>query len=652
MGFHNATILTIPPGSSLSAVATVPTTSGGDALFAFYNADEVTTPLTKPSDFTQIDTYRTSTYDNNTAGIWSYTANGGAGFPSSGGPTTYTFTAPAQVFPSTSLLLMSWTGLGVTPTDAQPTVINAQHITPTGALSLNGVTAAAGDEILIFIAGDAISSASDVFSATATGYTQKANGGDGFSPVIVLASSSTVSAGATGAIPVSITSVPSGEDFGGLIAWVVAMPASGGGGIGPLVGDPVMLRAAMAPRRAAAPVDVLPKLAVPKAWSADSDYRRQTPVLRASAPIDVLPKLVVPKPWSADSAPSAVGARPSRAAALNAPLPALPAGSLAAWSGDTSIARLQPPSTRASDAPLPALAATSVLAPIVDGATPTRSARAVQAQPGDQVFSSLGVKWAPDVLFVRAIPVAARVLGDAPFPAVSVLPTWAGEGPPNRAQAAQRRPWQDVPLPGIAVLAALAWAPEGPTSRALPVPRRAGQDVPLPSIAAAALAWAPEAQPSRARPVQARAVQDTTLPAVRIALPWVPDAVQVRVQATARAQPADPLVFAPLLADVVIDTQQMRVQSAPRRIEQAADTLPPIAGLLIAWAPDVYYPRQAKGTSSYYAGVYVLPGLVATLIRPASGPQHRTAYGVRTRTAQEKPRTRTAYGAPRNRIAR
>jgi hypothetical protein len=227
VGFNNATIATVPPGSSLSIVGTVPTTSGGDALFAMYNADEVTTPLTTSSDFTLINAYQTSAYDNNSAGIFSYTANGGAGFPSSGGPTTYTFTTASQAFPSTSLLLMSWTGVTVTPTDAQPTVISTQHITPTSA-TLNGVTAGAGDQLLIFIGGDAISSASDVFSATATGYTQKVNGGDGFSPVIVLASTSPAAGGATGTIAVSITSVPSGEDFGGVIAWVVAMPASGG----------------------------------------------------------------------------------------------------------------------------------------------------------------------------------------------------------------------------------------------------------------------------------------------------------------------------------------------------------------------------------------------------------------------------------------
>jgi hypothetical protein len=420
--------------------------------------------------------------------------------------------------------------------------------------------------------------------------------------------------------------------------------------LGPIVEAPAPAARAVAPR--AAPVDqALPQLGTH--WAPDAITFRTQP-----APVRVLQDTALPAPqvlltWAPEAAP--VRAVPAqRNTWQDLPLPGLAAAAALAWATDGTTSRALPvPARVVQDVPLPALQVLLTWSPEAQASRALPVSRKTWQDVPLPALPAL-FPWVADVAAARGLGSTRRVAQETVLPGFVTAPpsSWVADVGGTRALPVPRRPGQLVPLPGIAVLAALAWAPEGPTSRALPVPRRAGQDMPLPSIAAVALAWAPEVQPSRARPAQARAVQDTTLPAVRIALPWVPDAVQLRAQVTARAQLANPLVFAPLLADVVIDTQQMRVQSAPRRIEQAADTLPPIAGLLIAWVPDVYYPRQAKGASSYYAGVYVLPGLVATLIRPASGPQHRTAYGVRTRTAQEKPRTRTAYGAPRNRTAR
>ncbi len=228
-GFRDATI-DPNAGGTLTVTGTTPTYALGDRLWAFYNADEVNVPLTIPSDFTLVDSYQTCSFDNNSAGIFKYTGNGGAGTPASGLPSTYSFTTSSQSFPSTVLLLFTWAGLDdTTITDVQHTNLGTNHVTNTTA-SLNGCNTASGDQVFIFVALDAVDNSKD-FTFSATGFTQRAvlSGAAGgtaeYSSLAMLSMDAPATGSPTGTITLNITSTPlTGADAGGVMAWVLSIP--------------------------------------------------------------------------------------------------------------------------------------------------------------------------------------------------------------------------------------------------------------------------------------------------------------------------------------------------------------------------------------------------------------------------------------------
>lgn len=211
MAYRSSAIASSSTGGNLTA--TPVGVAAGDYLAMAFLEDTSITGLTFPSGFTQVSDvaggpdgqeYRVSGKTNATG--------------------SEVFTATSTSSRQSALISAAWSGRDTTTglTTSSATAWSGASATPITA-SAAGVTAAANDDVALFILGDQTSSTARWSSAAPSGYTQRQNApAVDWVSLFALHTIDNVSAGATGSISSTLT-LTSGAGQAGWAAVVLAI---------------------------------------------------------------------------------------------------------------------------------------------------------------------------------------------------------------------------------------------------------------------------------------------------------------------------------------------------------------------------------------------------------------------------------------------
>jgi len=207
-------------GTSIVANAPAGLTDG-DWLWAMVAADVASQVITPPSGWTSAATaLDPGSPDGHSYRLYRKVA--------SSEPSSWTWTIGNST--DCTIVVGAWSGRDtaatVTPVETNNTTNNGTPI----SVAMNGVTAASGDDIAVFFGLDKAANDGIWGSTPPTNYTEREDG-DTTSWVYggYLCTRDNVSSGATGTLTATATR-SAGSGGAGFSGWVIALPATGGGG--------------------------------------------------------------------------------------------------------------------------------------------------------------------------------------------------------------------------------------------------------------------------------------------------------------------------------------------------------------------------------------------------------------------------------------
>lgn len=214
--------------TSGSVTATPPSVVAGDLLIAHFNHDSGSNPT--PSGWTLIDS---DTYfpDGQVGAIYYRVATG-----------TDSFTFSSDTGFGMALTVSAYSGRDTSSPFSATAVktVNSSNNSSPVSVSMSGITASAGDDIVVVCGGDQPSDVARWSASTISSYTLRQNQvNEDYCSAITLQTRDNVSAGATGSLAFTFTRT-GGSDGLGYLGWVLALKA-GAGGITATASDSVSL---------------------------------------------------------------------------------------------------------------------------------------------------------------------------------------------------------------------------------------------------------------------------------------------------------------------------------------------------------------------------------------------------------------------------
>lgn len=199
----------------------------GTRVLAFVSSDDDTGPFNTPSGWVALGTITNLTVDGQIFQVFELDNGTTKGITAGNiGNTTYTWTAAGSSSDSI-VIIAGWSGRSQGAITISQTTNNAGTNTPFNAVA-SGVTAAAGDDLVVFTALDEITGFIGFSMAVATGtagtFTLRASQDNGGGSAMSLSTLDNVAAGATGTVTVPINNTANPK----LAAWgtyVITIPA-------------------------------------------------------------------------------------------------------------------------------------------------------------------------------------------------------------------------------------------------------------------------------------------------------------------------------------------------------------------------------------------------------------------------------------------